>query len=61
VRAWLLARDLSGTRCAKPSTQARQDEHQRTAFFKQLDNRRQIITRQLALEAWLADWSAAEA
>jgi uncharacterized membrane protein YccC len=38
----------------------RTDEHQRAAFFRQLDNRRQIITRQLALEAWLADWSAAE-
>jgi len=36
------------------------DEHERATFLKRLDNRRQIITRQLALEAWLADWSAAE-
>jgi len=38
----------------------RVDEHERTAFLEQLDTRRQIITRQLALEAWLADWAAAE-
>jgi uncharacterized membrane protein YccC len=36
------------------------EEHQRAAFIKRLDNRRQIITRQLALEAWLADWASAE-
>jgi len=36
-------------------------EHERAAFLEQFDARRQIITRQLALEAWLADWSAAEA
>ncbi len=35
------------------------DEHERTAFLERLDTRRQIITRQLALEAWLADWAAA--
>ncbi len=36
------------------------DEHERTAFLEKLDTRRQIITRQLALEAWLADWATAE-
>ncbi len=38
----------------------RVEEHERTAFFKRLDTRRQIITRQLAVEAWLAEWSAAQ-
>ena len=37
----------------------RVDEHERAAFLEKLDARRQIITRQLALEAWLADWAAA--
>jgi uncharacterized membrane protein YccC len=36
------------------------DEHERTAFLERLDTRRQIITRQFALEAWLADWAAAK-
>jgi hypothetical protein len=36
------------------------DEGERTAFLERLDTRRRIITRQLALEAWLADWAAAE-
>jgi uncharacterized membrane protein YccC len=35
-------------------------EHERAAFLGKLDARRQIITRQLALEAWLANWAAAE-
>ncbi|MBW2577519.1 MAG: hypothetical protein JRE38_05565, partial [Deltaproteobacteria bacterium] len=39
----------------------RVEEHERTAFFKRLDTRRQIITRQLAVEAWLGEWSAAQA
>jgi hypothetical protein len=37
----------------------RVDERERTNFLERLDTRRQIITRQLALEAWLADWAAA--
>jgi uncharacterized membrane protein YccC len=36
------------------------DEHERTAFLERLDTRRQIITRQLAVEAWLTEWSAAQ-
>jgi hypothetical protein len=38
----------------------RVDERERAAFLEKLDARRQIIARQLALEAWLADWAAAE-
>jgi uncharacterized membrane protein YccC len=32
---------------------------ERTSLIEQLDALRQIVTRQLALEAWLADWAAA--
>jgi len=38
----------------------RVDEHKRAVFLEKLDARRQIITRQLALEAWLTDWVAAK-
>jgi hypothetical protein len=34
-------------------------ERERRAFLEQFDARRQIITRQLALETWLAEWAAA--
>ena len=30
-------------------------------FLEQLDTRRRVVTRQLALEAWIADWAAAGA
>jgi hypothetical protein len=30
-------------------------------FLEQLDTRRRVVTRQLALEAWLADWATAGA
>lgn len=37
------------------------DDPGRIPFLEQLDSRRQIVARQLAIESWLADWAAAKA
>jgi hypothetical protein len=44
-----------------PNEQPALNEQDRALGLVQLDSRRQLVTRQLALEAWLQEWRRAEA
>jgi hypothetical protein len=44
-----------------PAGEAVLETQDRALALVQFDSRRQLVTRQLALEAWLQEWQTAEA